>query len=149
MKNISILTICVLLATWTSAMASPRNGQRPEGTCTRDLNLWGHASHCACKNEELYDDRPGLCLQNGEGEKVTVQGPISAGMVAIGGETTGFVIKSQEETSYELILKLSDQEKLQKLTGQWFEIAGEFILIKSVEIPARKAIIVDTLSVLE
>lgn len=149
MKKISILTICVLLIAFSSSTASPRIGQRTVGICTRDSNLWGYASLCSCKEQEVYDDRAGLCLEDGEGEKITVQGPISTGMVAIGVESTGFVIKTPEEVSYELILKVADQKKLQNLSGQWFEVAGEFIIIKSVEITERKAIIVDTLAVLE
>lgn len=149
MKKISTLVICLLSITFSLATASPRTGQRPEGVCLRDFNLWGHASNCSCKEQKVYDDRAGLCLEDGDGVKIIVQGPISAGMVAIGGETTGFVIKTPEGVSYELILKVADQKKLKKLSGLWFEVAGEFIVINSVEIAERKAIIVDTLAVLE
>lgn len=149
MKKISILAICIFLISISSATASPRTGQRPEGICTRDINPWGHSSQCSCKEQEVYDDRSGLCLENNEGEMITVQGAISTGLVAIGGETTGFVIQPPEGVSYELILKEEDQKKLQNLNGQWFEVAGEFILIQSIEIAERKAIIVDALAVLE
>jgi hypothetical protein len=76
-------------------------------------------------------------------------GAVSAGLAAIGGETTGFEIKTQAEGSYELILKVVDQEKLSTLDGMWFEVVGELITIESVERKDRKAIIVDKLAVLE
>jgi hypothetical protein len=149
MKHIFTLTITILLFCFSSAAASPRIGHYPAGMCTRDFNLWGHASQCSCNEQELYDARAGLCFKDGDGEKIMVQGAMLTGMVAIGGETTGFVIKTPEEVSYELVLKVTDQEKLQKISGMWFEVTGDFINIMSVEMGARKAIIVDTLGVLE
>ena len=149
MKITPSIAICVVLITTSSAMASPRVGQRPEGMCTRDLNLWGHASQCSCETCNIYDERSGLCLQGDDVEQITVQGAITAGMMAIGGETTGFSIKTSEGDSYELILKTADQEKLTKLNGIWFEIEGELINIESVEIKGRTAIITDRIAVLE
>lgn len=149
MKITPSIAICVVLITLSSAMASPRVGQRPEGMCTRDLNLWGHASQCSCDTYTIYDERSGLCLQGNDIEQIRVQGAITAGMMAIGGETTGVLIKTSEGESYELILKIADQEKLTKLNGIWFEIVGELISIESVEIKGRKAIMADRIAVLE
>lgn len=78
-----------------------------------------------------------------------IQGPVTTGVLAIGGESTGFSIKTSEGDLYELILKTADQEKLTKLNGIWLEIEGELISIDSVEIKGRKAIIVEKIAVLE
>lgn len=149
MKITPGIAICVVLITISSAMASPRVGQRPGGMCTRDINLWGHASQCSCDTRNIYDERSGLCFQGDEVEQIMVQGAIAAGMMAIGGESTGFSIKTSEGDSYELILKTTDQEKITQLNGIWFEIEGELINIESVEIKGRKAIIADRIAVLE
>lgn len=149
MKIIPNIAICVVLFSISSAMASPRVGQRAEGICTNDFNLWGHASQCSCDTGIFYDERSGLCLQGDNIEQITVQGQVTAGIVAIGGETTGFSIKTSESDSYELILQTADQEKLTKLNGMWFEIEGELITIEAVEIKGRKAVIAESISVLE
>ncbi len=149
MVKISTLTLCLLLIALTLATASPRIGHRPEGVCTRDLNPWGHASQCSCKKQDIYDDRAGLCLEDGEVEKITVRGTISSGVVATGGKTPGFVIHIPEGAFYELILNVAERNKLQNLTGQWFEVAGEIVLVKSVEVAERRILIVDSIAVLE
>lgn len=149
MKIVVLFNICILFLTISSAIAAPRIGQRPEGICTLDINTWGNPSQCFCEKPDIYDNRAGLCFDNSGSEKITVHGTLLAGIAAIGGETTGFVIETKVGGSYELILKLDEQKKLNKLSGQWFEVSGEYITIKSVEIAERKAIIVEKLAVLE
>ena len=149
MKRIAIITVCLTFLACSSAPASPRTGQRSVGICTSDFNLWGHSSQCSCDQGMIYDQRAGLCLEDTLVKEITIQGVVSAGMAAIGGETTGFEITTKEEESYELILKVVDQEKLSTLDGMWFEVVGELINIESVERKERKAIIVDKLAVLE
>ncbi len=148
MKNILLASLCILLS---SAMvwAAPRTGVHPEGICTSDFNLWGHSSQCSCADGRDYDQRAGLCLNTAEAEEITVSGQISAGMAAIGGETTGFEISSKEGDTYELILKVADQEKLSSLDKMWFEVTGELIIIEGMERKDRQAIIAETLGVLE
>ena len=149
MKIISIMALILVFVLPSTSAASPRVGQRSMGICTSDFNLWGNASQCSCDKEEIYDERAGLCLTNEEGEEITVQGSLAANIAAIGGETTGFVLKISEEESYELILKVADQEKVKALDGPWFEVTGERIIIESVEMGQRRAIIVKTFTVLE
>ena len=149
MKKLWITSFCTALLTSSLVFASPRTGQRPEGICTSDYNLWGHSSQCSCEEGASYDERAGLCLGGAAAEEITVQGPVSAGMAAIGGETTGFEITSQAGESYELILKVADQEKLSTLDGVWFEVTGELIIIEGVEKKERQAIIGEQLGVLE
>lgn len=148
MKNI-YRAVCIVLITVSAALASPRVGQRPDGICTRDLNLWGHAGQCSCLEESVYDERAGLCLEGDEAEQIMVQGALTAGMAAIGGETTGFAIETSEEDFYELILRLDDQKKLSTLSGMSFEAEGELIIIDSVGRKGRQVVIVDQLFVLE
>ncbi|BHH85330.1 hypothetical protein LA52FAK_36190 [Desulforhopalus sp. 52FAK] len=78
-----------------------------------------------------------------------VQGPILTDMVAIGGETTGFVLNTPQNAAYELIVTVADQKKLQTIGNIWFEVTGDLINIISVEHGPRQAIIVETLRVLE
>ncbi len=120
-----------------------------EGACTRDINPWGHAGRCSCDVGQKYDERAGLCLAGDEIETVVVSGAVTAGMMGIGGETTGFIIETKNGDVYELILKTADQDQLNKLSGMWFEIEGELIAIESVERKERKAIIAERISVLE
>ena len=148
MKNILLASFCLVLLSAT-VYASSRTGARPEGVCTSDFNLWGHSSQCSCSEERTYDQRAGLCFDQAEAEEITVSGPIAAGLAAIGGETTGFEITSQQGDIYELILKVEDQEKLRSLDNMWFEVTGELITIEGVERQARQAIIAETLGVLE
>ena len=149
MKTIVLLFIVMGFSSLSSAIASPKDGHLPEGICTKDINPWGQASKCSCKDNELYDPRAGLCFKDNNREKIMAQGPISSGMMAIGGETTGFVLTTPKDLSYELILKVTDQKKLQTIGNIWFEVTGDFINIISVERGPRQAIIVDTLNVLE
>jgi hypothetical protein len=144
-----IVLIAIMLLFVSCALTSPRVGKRPDGICTTDINIWGHASQCSCDEDQVYDERAGLCLEGIKGEKITAQGAISANMAAIGGETTGIEIKTQKAGSYELILKVPDQEKLKELEGMSFEVVGEIIIIESIERKGRQAIIVDRLAVLE
>ena len=148
MKNILLASLTILLFS-SAVWAAPRTGVRPEGICTSDFNLWGHSSQCSCAVGKDYDQRAGLCLDASEAEEITVSGPISAGMAAIGGETTGFEISSKQGDTYELILKVADQEKLSSLDKMWFEVTGDLIIIEGIERKERKAIIAETLGVLE
>lgn len=149
MMNHLITVICLILLTATPILASQRTGHQPEGICTRDINPWGHASSCTCNTDQVYEQRAGLCLEGSVDKKIIVQGSVTADAVAIGAETTGFIIKTPEHKSYELFLKMEDQEKIKKIRGMWFEIEGELITIRSVELKQREAIIVKRLAVHE
>lgn len=149
MKTILSILYCCIFAFVSSAFASPRVGVKPSGICTRDINPWGHASQCSCNDGDLYDGRSGLCLTGVTPEKIMIQGAVSAGMMAIGGESTGFTIETSEGKLYELILKTVDQKKLSKQSEMWFEINGELITVQGVEMKERRVIIVEQLAVLE
>ena len=86
----TLLLFIVLLS--SCASTNPRLGRMVEGVCTRDINLWGHASRCSCDVGQKYDQRAGLCLAGEDIETVMVSGAVTAGMMAIGGETTGFIL---------------------------------------------------------
>ena len=96
-----------------------------------------------------YDERAGLCFTEKPSEHITVQGPVSAGIMAIGGETTGIIIEVADNQSYELIVKKVEEKKLTKLSGIWFEVSGNLISLPAVERKKRPAIIVENLHVLE
>lgn len=152
MRNVIILTACIAVgisAAAVSAPSSPRHGRQPEGICTRDFNRWGQASRCSCGEGAAYDDRAGLCLDGEETGAVLVQGAVSAGVAAVGAETTGFTVETADGLTYELVLTLEDQEKLSQTSGMWFEIEGERITIESVEREHRPALIATEIRVLE
>lgn len=149
MRRTLWVTFCIILLAVSTAAAAPRFGLRPIGVCSRDINPWGHASNCSCDDDNVYDERSGMCLKGNAVEKMIVQGAVSAGMMAIGGETTGFLITTSDGEAYELILKITDQEKLNKLSGMQFEIEGELITIEAIEFNERNALIADRLTVLE
>ncbi len=148
MRNILLASFFLILL-GSTAWAAPRTGVHPEGICTSDFNPWGNSSQCSCAEERTYDQRSGLCLDQAEAQKIMISGPISSGLAAIGGETTGFEITSKEGDTYELILKVADREKLSSLDKMWFEVTGELITIEGVERKDRQAIIAENLGVLE
>ena len=141
-------TMTVVLSE-ASSTPSPRLGQQAEGICTRDFNRWGQASSCMCGEGSVYDERSGLCLSGDKATDILIQGTVASDIAAIGGETTGFLLETAEQETFELILTIEDQDKLRALNKMWFEISGEPIIIKTLEMGMRQAIIVDTISVLE
>lgn len=149
MKTLVPALLCLMLLNAGCATSSPPLGTMAQGICTRDLNPWGHASQCSCEPGWQYDQRAGLCLDSGEALPIMVQGKLMAGVMAIGGETTGFVITTSQGEPYDLFLKMADQEKLLKLDGLTLEVEGDELVIQSLERNERKAIIVEKISVLE
>lgn len=141
--------VFLLSSCHSTAMISPRMGTNPVGICTMDFNPWGQASQCSCDQGQKYDERAGLCLSDGDAENIITQGKLETGMMAVGGETTGIVLTTYDDQSYELIVKVEERERLEKISGQSFEVTGELIKIESVEREERAAIIVEALNVLE
>ncbi len=115
--------------------------------CTLDINEWGHSGNCACPEGSSYNSKIGQCLK-GDRYPILTQGKLRAGVSYIGGETTGFELETAEGT-FELVVKLSEQEKLLKADGLFFEATGEFVLVRGVERPFRPTIIVESLNWLE
>lgn len=144
-----ICAVFLLSSCHSGTLLAPRIATVPSGICTMDFNPWGNASQCSCVEGEIYDERAGLCLLGNEAENVIVQGKVETGVMAIGGETTGVVITTYEGQSYELIVKIMEKEKLEKHSGQSFEVTGELITIESVETKKRRVIIVTSLNILE
>jgi len=114
--------------------------------CTRDYNLWGEASRCACPSETDYDLRIGRCIQ-GSFDPVSTMGEISSQVSAIGGETTGVVIQASAEESYELVLPnyLKEQLNQGELKGIQYEVEGDYLIVPGVETGDRPTIIVNSL----
>ena len=115
--------------------------------CTLDYNEWGHGSSCGCPEGAQYNQKIGLCLQ-GEAYPIRVQGILHSGVMAIGGEATGFELETKSGR-FELIVKVAEIAKLQKANGLTFEVSGEFLLMPGVETHQRSVIIVDELNWLE
>lgn len=114
--------------------------------CTQGINDWGNYNLCSCYGNNRYDKRIGFCLPSKKPlPKLTATGIIKRGIIAIGGETTGFHIVHNNEI-YELILKNQDKKNIAKNPNQELHIVGEELLLPSTETKDRKAIIVENIS---
>lgn len=118
--------------------------------CSRDYNAWGKASVCRCPSELHYDKRVGSCL-TGETETTTATGEIATHVMAIGGETTGVVLATSEDESYELILPNSLKNELAQaqLEGQKFTVTGDLVNLTAVESEERPSIVVTSIEYAE
>lgn len=124
------------------AQAQRTEGIYPTGICTRDLNAWGNASICECPEKYKYENRAGLCIPaDSTLEQCLLTGSLNLNAMAIGGETTGIELVSEEKT-YELILQRQLTSKLAESASHSFEVAGELIYLPGVERAERPAIIV-------
>lgn len=82
----------------------------------------------------------------GKGQKVTMTGTLKTGIFAIGGETTGTILRTKKGT-YELDLgKNKDLRTMAKrLDGKMVEVTGTLNIRKGVEVKERRIITVDAL----
>jgi hypothetical protein len=82
-----------------------------------------------------------------EPKKVEVKGKLHTGVVAIGGETTGVVVETEKEGSYELDLGKDKElrDKADKLDGKAVVVAGTLTVRKGVEVKERRIIAVGSL----
>ena len=76
--------------------------------------------------------------------KVEVKGTLQTGIVAIGGETTGTVIKTKNGT-FELELSKELQVQAEKLNGKTVVVTGNLTVRPGVEVRQRSIITVGTL----
>ena len=117
-------------------------GIYPSGVCTRDFNPWGHASRCACPDTYQYEQRAGLCIPKDSSlEEIETEGTLRAGVVAIGGETTGVELIT-DQGSYELILERKELDTISRYDGLTVEVTGDLIYLPKVEKASRPALIV-------
>lgn len=77
--------------------------------------------------------------------KITVTGKVAAGIMAIGGETTGYTI-SNDKGTWEMAFAKDDlKEKADKLDGKTAKVTGKLEVKEGVEIKERKIIHVDSI----
>ncbi len=128
-----------------SAVVVPTENQ----ICTRDLNPWRQASNCSCPLDTHYDQRIGYCVE-GSAPRISALGEIRTDVVAIGGETTGVLLKGLDRKQFELVLSNQLLEEIQGLEkkDQLFEVRGEYIELPGIEISRRPAIIVNSIDAL-
>jgi hypothetical protein len=90
--------------------------------------------------------KPKPPVKTTDGEvKVHIRGMLKSGIVAIGGETTGYLI-SADGVSWELDFRTNKEARAQadKLSGQPVEVTGTFISREGVEVRRRQIVTVDT-----
>jgi hypothetical protein len=82
--------------------------------------------------------------------KVEIQGTLETGIVAIGGETTGTIVKTRDAT-FELDLGKDKELRglAEKLNGKRVHVTGKLAVRKGVEIRQRFIVTVATLKAAE
>ena len=85
-----------------------------------------------------------LCFscQSLEEGKIRVTGVFSAGVFAIGGETTGYELRAKRKT-YELLLPDGIRREKEKFQGKKVVVEGELLHEEGLEIPKRLIIKVE------
>ncbi|HYX36831.1 MAG TPA: hypothetical protein VE954_27300 [Oligoflexus sp.] len=141
-----LITLILSLAGFAGSLHAAEVVLQENLACTADINKWGYSSNCSCQGRTRYDQRVGYCIR-GAYKPITVSGSIVAGLVAVGGETTGIALQTFDSPSvrYELVLQTKDFEKLSQLNGVPFEVVGDYIVLPGVEAAPRPAIIVKQL----
>ena len=118
--------------------------------CTKDLNAWGKSSFCRCVDEEaVYDSRVGKCLL-GEKHNVEFEGIIETGRVAIGGETTGTELLTNDNYRYDLLLSRSMTSTIRAGTVNGrVTVNGYLVTLPGVERGDRDGVVVTSLTIYE
>ena len=80
--------------------------------------------------------------QSFEEGKIRVTGVFSAGVFAIGGETTGYELRGKSKT-YELLLPDGIRKEKEKFQGKKVVVEGELLIQEGLEIPERVMIKVE------
>lgn len=70
---------------------------------------------------------------------VELTGTIKSGMMAIGGETTGTLLVTEQGESYELVM---EPEMLHELAGKKAKVSGTLLEKQGVEVPVRRIVTV-------
>jgi hypothetical protein len=83
-----------------------------------------------------------------EGQRITVSGTLHTGIVAIGGETTGYAIETADGRMIELQLNRAQQQRANRLDGRQIEVTGRLTIVQGVERPDREVIIVERMRVI-
>ena len=107
--------------------------------------LSGHVVEAS--GEPVVTESPELKLQRlrprpartGPGAFVILEGVVRAGVLAIGGETTGITLLAAG-TTWELALRPRDLERVRALHGEMARIEGRLVLHPGVEIRRRKRV---------
>ena len=150
-KNFFICFFSLLLlpiSSYSQSQIKPE-GIHPTGMCTMDYNAWGNASNCACPDAYRYERRAGLCIPElSILEEISTEGTLLTGLVAIGGETKGIELISNDGP-YELILEVKTLENIEESNGLSFEVLGDVIYLPVVERESRPAIIVKEMNLIQ
>jgi hypothetical protein len=111
--------------------------------CTEDYNAWGHGSYCPCPEGTVYNQKIGECLA-GAPYPIMVSGVLHSKHA----KTKGVSLETQFGR-FQLVVKLTELEKLERADQLYFEVEGEFILMPTENSEARPTIIVESIHWLE
>ena len=81
--------------------------------------------------------------------KPSLKGFLRTGRMAIGGETTGVELVTENDEVYELIIPAHLKRSLRSFSSRNVIVTGEFTTLEGIERPARKAFHVKTLELAE
>jgi hypothetical protein len=137
MEGISMLRISkslvVLLSTaaWTQAGLADKAKEKPKPALEEK-----------CAEGQEYQQRFLRCLPKPDKKNtVTIQGTLQTGRMAIGGETTGMVLKTNSG-DMELLFDKDDQLAAQKLDGKTLKVDGIKYQVSGLELKNRTVVAV-------
>ena len=77
--------------------------------------------------------------------RITLQGPLRAGAMAIGGETTGITV-SAAGTAWELVLEPRRRARAEALHGELVRVEGRLVIRSGIELRRRQLVEVRSLA---
>ena len=94
----------------------------------------------------FFSGLPCLAADKDEAKAVEVKGILHTGVVAVGGETTGYVVETKDG-KYELDFGANKElrDKADKLSGKAVAVKGDLTIRKGVEARERKIVAVSEL----
>ena len=148
-----LLTWCFFLFAEAILLASTEpvsfiTGSPPTAPCTGKLNSWGWPDACPCARLYRYQPSMGLCVSEKQViQPSSVRGKLQGGFMAIGGETSGYILKtSPNQEELEVVFKQEDFGKISAMVGQFVKITGFKFVPHGVERKNRRAILVKAMA---
>lgn len=121
MKRVFLgLVFCLIWGTKLIGCPFLPIGNSPSSWCTKDINMWGNPSSCACEEERIYDEKTFMCFTKG------VQFPVVMFEGQLEKDGDNFWLKSlQSDERFKLNVTLEEHKILENKIGLTFEVEGQ------------------------